>query len=88
MVGYTDFDWAGDPDERKSTAGYVFTLGSGPISWASKKQTAISLSSAEVEYRVAVRASQEAMWLCQILSEFGFQQEHPNPLWCDNQSVI
>jgi hypothetical protein len=80
LVGYTDFDWAGDPDERKSTAGYVFTLGSGPISWASKKQTAIALSSTEVEYRAAVRASQEAMWLRQILSEFGFQQEHPTPL--------
>ena len=45
LVGFTDSDWVGDPDYRKSTAGYVFTLGSGPITWACKKQAAISLSS-------------------------------------------
>ena len=72
LAGFTDSDWAGDPDDRKSTAGYVFTLGSGPITWACKKQAAISLSSAEAEYRGAVEASKEALWLHQILSEFGF----------------
>eukprot|EP00253_Pinus_taeda_P027350 PITA_27350 len=82
---FTDSDWAGDPDDRKSTAGYVFTLGSGPITWACKKQTAISLSSAEAEYRGAVEASKEALWLRQILSKLGFEQLHPTTLWCDNQ---
>eukprot|EP00253_Pinus_taeda_P027641 PITA_27641 len=88
LVGFTDSDWAGDPDDRKSTAGYVFTLGSGPITWACKKQAAISLSSAEAEYRGAVEASREALWLRQILSELGFEQQHPTTLWCDNQSAI
>eukprot|EP00253_Pinus_taeda_P034587 PITA_34587 len=88
LVGFTDSDWAGEPDDRKSTAGYVFTLGSGPITWACKKQAAISLSSAEAEYRGAIEASKEALWLRQILSEFGFQQQHPTKLWCDNQSAI
>eukprot|EP00253_Pinus_taeda_P031205 PITA_31205 len=88
LVGFTDSDWAGDADDRKSTAGYVFTLGSGPITWACKKQAAISLSSAEAEYRGAVEASKEALWLRQILSEFGFEQQHPSTLWCDNQSAI
>eukprot|EP00253_Pinus_taeda_P025747 PITA_25747 len=88
LVGFTDSDWAGDPDDRKSTASYVFTLGSGPITWACKKQAAISLSSAEAEYRGAVEASKEALWLRQILSEFGFEQQHPTTLWCDNQSAI
>eukprot|EP00253_Pinus_taeda_P032207 PITA_32207 len=74
LVGFTDSDWAGDPDDRKSTAGYVFTLGSGPITWACKKKSAISLSSAEAEYCGAVEASKEALWLGQILSEVGFQQ--------------
>eukprot|EP00253_Pinus_taeda_P012136 PITA_12136 len=59
LVGFTDSDWAGDPDDRKSTAGYVFTLGSGPITWACKKQAAISLSSAEAEYRGAVEANDQ-----------------------------
>eukprot|EP00253_Pinus_taeda_P021769 PITA_21769 len=86
LVGFTDSDWAGYPDDRKSTVGYVFTL--GPISWACKKQAAISLSSAEAEYCGAVEASKEALWLRQILSEFGFEQQHPTTLWCDNQSAI
>eukprot|EP00253_Pinus_taeda_P016509 PITA_16509 len=60
----------------------------GPITWACKKQAAISLSSAEVEYRGAVEASKEALWLHQILSELGFEQQHPTTLWCDNQSAI
>eukprot|EP00253_Pinus_taeda_P020387 PITA_20387 len=88
LVGFTDSDWAGDPDDRKSIAGYVFTLGSRPTTWACKKQAAISLSSAEAEYRGAVEASKEALWLRQILSEFGFQQQHPTTLWCNNQSSI
>eukprot|EP00253_Pinus_taeda_P019175 PITA_19175 len=88
LVGFTNSDWAGDPDDYKSTAGYVFTLGSGPITWACKKQSAISLSLAEVEYCGDVEASKEALCLCQILSEFGFQQQHPTTLWCDNQSAI
>eukprot|EP00253_Pinus_taeda_P009987 PITA_09987 len=88
LVGFTDSDWAGDLDDRKSTAGYVFTLGSRPITWACKKQASISLSSAEAEYRGAVEASKEALWLRQILSEFGFQQQHKTTLWCDNQSAI
>eukprot|EP00253_Pinus_taeda_P020444 PITA_20444 len=88
LVGFTDSDWAGDHDDRKSIAGYVFTLGSGPITWACKKQAAISLSSAEAEYRGAVEASKEALWLRHILSEFGFRQQHPTTLWCDNQSAI
>ncbi len=68
LVGFTDSDWVGDPDDRKSTAGYVFSLGSGPVTWACKKQQALALSSAEVEYRAAVDASHEALWLRQILS--------------------
>ena len=54
LVGFTDSDWAGDPDDRKSTAGYVFSLGSGPVTWACKKQQAIALSSAEAEYQAMV----------------------------------
>eukprot|EP00253_Pinus_taeda_P033667 PITA_33667 len=54
--------------------GYVFTLGSGPITWVCKKQGAISLSSVEVEYRGGIEASKEALLLHQMLSEFGFQQ--------------
>ena len=88
MVGFTNSDWAGDLDDRKSTVSYVFTLGSGPITWTCKKQGAISLSSTEAEYHGAIEASKEALWLRQILSEFGFEQQHPTTLWCDNQNSI
>eukprot|EP00253_Pinus_taeda_P002995 PITA_02995 len=88
LVGFTNFDWAGNPDDWKSTTSYVFTLGLGPITWACKKQNAISLSSAKAKYRGVVEASKEALWLRQILSEFIFQQQYLTTLWCDNQSSI
>eukprot|EP00253_Pinus_taeda_P032900 PITA_32900 len=88
LVGFTDSDWVGDPNDRKSTVGYVFTLGSRPITWACKKQSVISLSSTKAQYHGVIEATKEAMWLCQNLSKFGFQQRHPTTLWCDNQSVI
>eukprot|EP00253_Pinus_taeda_P004905 PITA_04905 len=74
LVGFTDSDWASDPDDQKFTTGYVFTLGSRTITWACKKQSAISISSVEAEYHGAVEASKKAPWLHQILLEFGFQQ--------------
>lgn len=88
MVHFTDSDWASDPDDWKSTVGYIFTLGSRPITWDFHKQLAVSISSAEREYLDTVEASKEALWLLQILSEFGFQQQLPTTLWCDNQSSI
>ena len=74
MVCFTDLDWVGDPNDQKSTASYVFSLGSGPVSWACKKQKAIALSSAEAEYRAMVNEIQESLWFRHILLEFGFQQ--------------
>jgi hypothetical protein len=63
LVGFTDSYWDGDPDDHKSIAGYVFSLGSGPVTWASKKQHAIALSSVEAEYQATVNASQEDFFL-------------------------
>jgi hypothetical protein len=57
LVGYTDFDWVGSVDARKSTSGFVYCLGSAPIAWSCKKKSTITLSSVEAEYRVAVLAS-------------------------------
>eukprot|EP00253_Pinus_taeda_P015173 PITA_15173 len=68
--------------------GYIFTVGFGSITWDGKKQSFISLSSAEAEYHGTIEASKEALWLCQILSDFGFQQQHPTTLYCDSQSSI
>ena len=63
LVGFIDSDWAGDPDDRKSTKCYVFSLGSRPVTWDCNKQQALALSSVEAEYRATVNASQESLWL-------------------------
>eukprot|EP00253_Pinus_taeda_P025994 PITA_25994 len=88
LIGFTNSDWAGDTIDRKSTSGYVLSLGSGPICWSSKKQAAIALSSAEAEYRGAVNATIQAIWLQHFLSELGISVHHPTVIWCDNQSTL
>ena len=65
FVGFTNSDWADNPDDQKSTAGYVFNLGSGPVTWTCKKQQALALSSTEAKYQVVVNAIQEALWIRQ-----------------------
>eukprot|EP00253_Pinus_taeda_P011352 PITA_11352 len=88
LVGFNDSNWVGDPNDRNRTAGYTFTLGSGPITWAYKKKSVFFLSSVEAKYHDIIEASKEAMWLHQIMSEYGFQQQHTTTLWCDNKSAI
>eukprot|EP00253_Pinus_taeda_P027623 PITA_27623 len=88
LSGYTDSDWAGSVDDRKSTAGYVFSLGSGVVTWTSKKQQVVALSSTEVEYRGAVKASCEAVWLRRMLADMHASQTGPTSLFCDNQGVL
>ena len=88
IVDYTNSNWASDIDDHKSTFGFIFYLGSIPITWSCKKQHAHALSSTEDEYRVVVLASQEVLWLRQLMIEFGFPPDSPTFLWCDYQSAI
>lgn len=69
VEGYTDSDWAGDVSDRKSTTGYVFKLTNGPISWASRKQKLVALSSTEAEYYALNEAGKEAVFIRQFLTE-------------------
>jgi len=85
--GYTDSDWGSQPD-RYSISGYAFAFGCGTISWRSKKQPIVALSTTEAEYIAMTDASKEALWLRHILEEI-----HPDfsivvPLHSDNQSAI
>ncbi|KAF7130877.1 hypothetical protein RHSIM_Rhsim10G0166500 [Rhododendron simsii] len=88
LIGYTDSDWAGSIDDRKSTFGQVFCLGTKIISWSSKKQRTIALSSAEAEYIAATDAACEAIWLRRILSDMEHKEEGPTVIYCDNMSAI
>nr|P0CV72.1 RecName: Full=Secreted RxLR effector protein 161; Flags: Precursor [Plasmopara viticola] len=63
LVGYSDADWAGDVESRRSTSGYLFKLNGGCVSWRSKKQRTVALSSTEDEYMALSEATQEAVWL-------------------------
>ena len=71
LIGFTDSDWDGDGNDIKSTLGFVFMLGSGPICWSNKKQSTLALSSAKAEYRGVVNEVIREVWLHGILTEFG-----------------
>ncbi|KAL0561697.1 hypothetical protein IC582_002137 [Cucumis melo] len=85
--GYVDFDYAGDLDKSKSTIGYVFTLASGAVSWVSKLQSVVAMSTTEAEYVAATQASKEAVWLKILLEELGHEHKKIS-LFCDNQSAL
>ena len=67
MNGFTDADWAGNSVGQTSTSGYCFSVGSGMVSWCSRKKKSVELSSAEVEYMVASIATCKAIWLRKLL---------------------
>lgn len=86
--GYSDADWAGNRDTRRSTTGYVFKFLGGALSWKSRLQPTVALSSTEAEYRATTEAGQEATWLQLLLKSFGFETTSPTTLHCDNLGAI
>ncbi|KAL5762397.1 hypothetical protein ACOSP7_018661 [Xanthoceras sorbifolium] len=87
LTGYVDADLAGNVDIRKSTTGYVYTLGGTAVSWVSQLQKIVALSTTEAEYVAVTEASKEMVWLQSFLEELGKKQED-NVLYCDSQSAI
>lgn len=90
LYAYTDANWAGDQDERKSCSGSVHILAGGPISWFSKKQTSVALSTMEAEYISLAEAIKETIHLRRLIKEmYGNQYVNdPTDMLCDNQSAI
>ena len=88
LIGFFDSDYAGDQDDRKSTSGYVFILGTGVISWSSRKQKIVTLSTSEEEFVAATACACQAIWLRKILEELRFKQKGATIIFCDNNSAI
>ena len=84
LEGFSDSDWG----VKHSTSGHVFRLGSATISWASKKQPSVALSSCEAEIMAGSEAAKEAIYLSSFLSELGVSSSEPPPLRMDNKSAI
>lgn len=88
LTGYSDSDWAACVDDKKSVGSYVFVLGNGAVSWSSKKQNTVALSSTEAEYISAASATCQGIWVRRILEDLGHSQDSATVIWCDSQSAI
>ena len=88
LVAYTDADYAGDLNDRKSRSGDILLLNNGPVLWLSRKQPCTTTSTTESEYVAASLTSKEAVWARRLLADIGFSQHVPTPLFSDNQSAI
>jgi len=84
----TDADFANDLQDRTSISGYVFKLGEGAITWSSKKQNTVALSSTEAEYTAMAHAARETVWLRNLFQELNLPQKYPTILYGDNQSAL
>ncbi|KAJ0647711.1 putative RNA-directed DNA polymerase [Helianthus annuus] len=88
LVAYSDADWGGCPDSRRSTSGYCVFLGDNLLSWSSKRQPTVSRSSAEAEYRGVANAVAEATWLRNLLLELHTPLRRASIVYCDNVSAV
>lgn len=88
LTVYSDANWANDPEDRKSTSGFLIKLFGGTISWSSKRQDIIALSSAESEYVALTEACKELIWIKEVLRAFDIIEDMPTVTFTDSQSVI
>jgi ribonuclease HI len=87
VIGYCDADYAGDIDTRRSTTGYVFTIGGGAVSWSSRRQATVAASTTEAEYMAAAAATKEALWLRKLATDLHINSDTIT-IYGDNQGAI
>ena len=85
---YVDASHAADIDTRRSTTGYIFFISGGPVSWQSRMQTTVALSSMEAEYMADSAATKESLWLARLLEQLSMRVDLPITLYEDNKSAI
>lgn len=88
LVGYTDSNYAGDLNDRKSTSGYVFMLGSGAVAWSSKKQPIVTLSTTKAEFVAGAACASQAIWMKRIFEKLSLEESKCTTIYCDNSSTI
>ena len=88
ITGYSDADWAGDRDSRRSTTGFIFMMCGGPIAWKTKLQPSVALSTTEAEIMALAAAVQEGVWLRRLAIDLCFANNFPLTLYEDNQGAI
>lgn len=84
VSAFSDADWGGCPDDRRSTGGFAVYLGPNLVSWCAKKQATVSRSSIEAEYKAVANATAEIMWVQTLLAKLGIKAPPAARLWCDN----
>ena len=88
LNGYSDADWANDATTRKSRTAYVFRYGDAVVSWASKRQPTVALSTTEAEYMALTQATKEAIWLRNLMHDLQQPDQGPTTIFEDNQACI
>jgi hypothetical protein len=91
LQGYSDADWGGDMDTRRSTTGYIVMINNGAIAWKSRRQPTVALSTMEAEYMALTEATKELKWIRTLLAELdhsNISMNEPTDLFSDNQSAI